>query len=397
MTLEQMKIQLGMESVPEVFESLYEQVKDTWQDRAALILSDEFITDVIEKSGQMTAYIDAILAGAKGVRENPAMCLLVCILEGYMGLDTKPDNSYIAPEGEGVTYDMLHLFPTMPAILKAAENFRNRNVPEDVIKNTMKIYTEVFDMTTRVYGRPFHSRQQMLWKWGPIHNRFIRIDRFNYDTPARFLKNCNIYRSVDGDVVVLADKVYVHTSGRILGAAGCKDEEGSFYAEAVETDTYIEGYPSTNGLIAKEKVRLPKPQWALSLTPEDPVPRIHIPAEGAFDDETVGAAFERAKKIFKECFPDTPCKAFFCESWLMSEQLKDFLKPDSKILGFQKWFVKTPLRSGGADVFDFAFKGHTIDREHPETWPEETTLQRGVKKLYVNGEFLHEGTGFFYI
>ena len=49
MTLEQMKAQLGMESVPEVFESLYEQVKDTWQDRAALILSDAFITDVIER------------------------------------------------------------------------------------------------------------------------------------------------------------------------------------------------------------------------------------------------------------------------------------------------------------------------------------------------------------
>ena len=142
MTLEQMKAQLGMESVPEVFESLYEQVKDTWQDRAALILSDDFITDVIERSGQMTAYVEQILAGAKGVRENPAMCLLVCILEAYMGLDTKPDNSYIAPEGEGVTYDMLHLFPTMPAILKVAENFRNRNVPADVIANTMKIYTD---------------------------------------------------------------------------------------------------------------------------------------------------------------------------------------------------------------------------------------------------------------
>lgn len=397
MTLAQMKNQLGMENVPEIFETLYEQIKDTWQDRAALILSDEFITDVIEKSGQMTAYLEPILAGAKGVRENPALCLLVCILEGYMGLDTKPDNSYIAPEGEGVTYDMLHLFPTMPAILKAAENFRKRNVPADVIANTMKIYTEVFDMTTHVYGRPFHSRQQMLWKWGAIHNRFIRIDRFNYDTPSHFLKNCNVYRSVDGEVVVLANKVQVHTSGHIVGAAGCKEEEGSFYAEVVETDTYIEGYPSTNGLIAKEKVRLPKPRWALSLTPEDLVPRIHIPAEGAFDDETVGAAFERAKKIFKECFPDTPCKAFFCESWLMSEQLKDFLKPDSKILGFQKWFIKTPLRSGGADVFDFAFRGHTIDREHPETWPEDTTLQRGVKKLYMNGEFLHEGTGIFYV
>ena len=32
MTLEQMKAQLGMEIVPEVFETLYEQVKDTWQE-----------------------------------------------------------------------------------------------------------------------------------------------------------------------------------------------------------------------------------------------------------------------------------------------------------------------------------------------------------------------------
>jgi len=397
MTLEQMKSELGLECVPEVFASLYEQMKDTWEDRAALILSDGFITDVIEKSGQMTAYSEPILTAAKGVRENSALCLLVCLLEGYMGLDTKPDDSYIAPKGEGVTYDILHLFPTLPAILKAIENFRKRNVPEDVIANTIKTYTEAFDVTTQINGKPIFSRQQLIWKWGVIHNRFIRIDRFNYDTPSHFLENCNVYRSIDGKVAVLADKVRIHTSGRILGAAGCDDEDGSFYAEVLETDTYFEGHPFVNDRVEKETVRLPKPWWSLSLTPDDLVPRIHIPAEGKFDDETIGAAFNRAKTIFKECFPDAPCKAFFCESWLLSHQLKDFLKPDSKILGFQKWFIKTPLKSGGEDVFDFAFSGHKIDREHLETWPEETTLQRGVKQLYLNGEFLHEGTGFFYI
>ena len=397
MTLEQMKAELSLPTIPKAFDALYEQMKDTWQDRAALILSDHFVTEVVEKSGQMTAYLEKIREGARAIRENPALSLLVCLLEGYMGLDTKPDNSYIAPEGEGVAYDMLHLFPTMPMIVKAIDNFRQRKVPEDVIAYTMKIYTDIFDYSTYSHGRPIHNRQQMLWKWGAIHNRFLRIDRFNYDTPAHFLENCNAYCSESGEVAILADKVRVHTSGRILGAAGCHDEEGSFYAEVVETDTYIEGYPSTDGLIAKEKIRLPKPQWSLALTPDDLVPRIHIPAEGAFDDETVGVAFERAKKIFKECFTDTPCKAFFCESWLMSEQLKDFLKPDSKILGFQKWFIKTPLRSGGADVFDFAFRGHKIDREHPEEFPEETSLQRGVKKLYMNGEFLHEGSGIFFV
>ncbi len=397
MTLEQMKTRLALESVPEVFESLYAQMVDTWQDRAALILSDGFITDAIKKSGQMTGYVEQVLAGAKEVRKNPALCLLVCLLEAYMRLDTKPDDSYVAPEGEGIAYDMLHLFPTIPMLVDSVENFRKRNVPEDVIAYTLKVYTEVFDVTTKINGRPIHNRQQMIWKWGVIHNRFLRIGRFNYDTPSHFLENVRIYRNKAGKTVVLADKVRVHASGRLLGTAGCDDETGSYYAEVEETDTCVIGHPSERGLIVKETVKLPKSEWMLVLTPDDLVPRIHIPAEGALDDETVGAAFERAKKIFKECFPDTPCKAFFCESWLLSEQLKDFLKPDSKILGFQKWFIKVPLKSGAADVFDFAFSGHKVDREHPEMLPETTTLQRGVKNLYVNGEYLHEGAGFFYI
>ena len=31
-----------------------------------------------------------------------------------------------------------------------------------------------------------------------------------------------------------------------------------------------------------------------------------------------------------------------------------------------------------------------------ETLPEDTSLQRSVKKLYLDGGYLHEGEGFFF-
>ena len=118
---------------------------------------------------------------------------------------------------------------------------------------------------------------------------------------------------------------------------------------------------------------------------------------GKQDKQTIMDSYVRARKVFAECFPDHPYKAFFCSSWLMSSDLHGILKPTSNILGFQEPFTRLPFKSTGTLVFSFAFDnvGAVIPTDI-DALPENTSLQRAVKQLHREGGYIHEGAGFFF-
>ena len=166
-------------------------------------------------------------------------------------------------------------------------------------------------------------------------------------------------------------------------------------ATVTETETAITGHPVVKGIVERETVTLLKSEWTQVLCDDDLVPRIHIPRQGSFDAESIQASIDRAREVFATCYPDMPFKAIFCESWLLSEDLKDMLKPDSKILAFQNRFIKVPLKSEGADASDFVYPLPIGYRDYPNL-PEDTSLQRAIKQRYLEGGYVYEGAGFFY-
>ena len=103
-----------------------------------------------------------------------------------------------------------------------------------------------------------------------------------------------------------------------------------------------------------------------------------------------------AKELFEKCFPDYPFKAFHCRTWLLAPQLRSILKPESNILSFQNRFIRVPYRSNGTECISFLYS--TL-ADIPEDWndlPENTSLQRAVKAIYLDGGCIHEGEGIFF-
>lgn len=398
MTLEEMQRALALPHIPDAFPAIYEKLADTCERRAQRILSDDFISQTISECYALAAYREEVLRGAQVLRKNPALCLLVCLLEQWLREGGDPAQSgYVPPKGEGIEFDLLHLYPAIPTMPESVAYLRRRNVPENVIAGTLQEYDRSLADGVLREGRPTMTVRLLSWLQSTvIQNRMINVDRLNFDIPGNFLEDVRVYRNAAGDTAVLADGIQVHSSGRVLGAVGCQDTAESFWACVKETETTVIGHSVTDGLVEKEPVTLDKTKWSLYLCPKDLVPRIHIPREGSFDTQTVQSTIDRARKVFAECYPDYPFKAFFCESWLLSADLRSMLKTDSNILKFQNRFIKVPLKSAGTDILDFVCPSIPIGSKDYQAMPETTGLQRAVKQKYITGGYVYEGAGFFY-
>ena len=76
----------------------------------------------------------------------------------------------------------------------------------------------------------------------------------------------------------------------------------------------------------------------------------------------------------------------------MDPQLEYLLKPDSNIIAFQKKFIRFPTVSSGNSVFYHVF---LKKYERLQDLPENTSLQRALKKHYFEGNYIYDLGGFF--
>ena len=121
---------------------------------------------------------------------------------------------------------------------------------------------------------------------------------------------------------------------------------------------------------------------------------VHIPAKGALTRESCEESYAKAIEIFKKHYPERDFKAFRCHSWMMAPELADILKPGSNLLEFQRPYKKYPSHTKGEDVLNFVFK---MKFTSYEDLPEDTSLQRALKKIYLSGGYLYEYCGIFTI
>ena len=396
MTLGKMRAELDLQILPDCFASFYENIRDSWKKRAEEILSDAYIKNTLEENRILTDRLDVILQAAAEVRENPAMCLLICLLEQWAQKGGIPEDGFQNPKGAGLAYDFYCLFATVPTIPQTVANLQKRGLPADVIADTMAEYDFCVRICENSLGRPAFDFGRLWWIQRVIHSKLVRIGRFKYDLPGQYSEGIRIYENAAGEQIVLADGMQLHRSGGILGTAGLEDTEGSFTATIAETQTTVEGYPIIDGFVQRKKVQLHKKAWKLLFTPTDNVLGIHIPPGGGFDPKTTEESIARAKEIFRKCYPDYPFKAFHCRTWLLAPQLRTILKPDSNILAFQNRFIRYPYRSNGTECISFLFDILSGVPDDLNELPENTSLQRAVKAIYLDGGCIHEGEGIFF-
>lgn len=124
---------------------------------------------------------------------------------------------------------------------------------------------------------------------------------------------------------------------------------------------------------------------------------IHIPpAENGLQPDDIDASLKLAMERLETYFPQVKGKQLvFCTStWLLSPELREILSPTSNIIKFQDRFAVTEFTQTEVPFLTFGFKVRAVNVEY-ESLPEDTHLQRELKKRLLNREPLHTGWGYF--
>lgn len=136
-------------------------------------------------------------------------------------------------------------------------------------------------------------------------------------------------------------------------------------------------------------------------TTGDPALAVHVPAcYGPLTPEVCNASFARARAFFARHFPDERYAVAICHSWLLDEQLAEYL-PEGNIVRFQRRFrhAYRPEPSPFPSILRFVFglddrpDGIAPTQEELGALPRRTALERAVVDHLKAGRCWRGGAG----
>lgn len=154
----------------------------------------------------------------------------------------------------------------------------------------------------------------------------------------------------------------------------CRDKNGSMF--------FDRGW-WTYRQISMQIFRLGELEYELKEHQGSNIISIHIPSDADLSPKAVDESLRQADIFFHTCFSNFPVHKYICSSWLLSPALKPLLADDSSILSFQKRFTITAEDKTDREYIEWLFQVPADTT--PESLPENTSLQRGVKEWLLDG------------
>ncbi len=370
-------------------------------------LSEEYVRGLNEDFGLFKTHEEVVYTALSQIQASPELTLFSRLLYEVLGSGrrggpyfrtlTLPKAPADAPHLVG--YDFVGLFAIMGHVRDNYGELVARGVPEEIIRDTIVGIDGSIETSTVKEGRPSFNKDYFMWSYNYINGRLLTLGRLNYQIWPGHSYPVRIFKNAKGDTALLVEGTKIDKSGYIHGSLGYTDEASAYDADFIETDEYYEGYPTDpeGGLVLPERRRLMKSEWAVAVKRSDAVLHIHIPAGGGFTAEALEESYRMAREIFGRCYPEFDVKVFFTGTWLITPELRPFLKPTSNMRTFASYFKLFPIRARGMSVYSFLFNriaSSPAEIDHA-TLPEDTSLQRSIKAHLVGGGYIHEWGGYF--
>ena len=122
----------------------------------------------------------------------------------------------------------------------------------------------------------------------------------------------------------------------------------------------------------------------------DKLINVHIPEGERLDETKCLESFAAAERFFSEFFPGHKYKYYLCESWLLFEGNRDFMKDDSNIVKFMNMFEHCYSVKIDAQAIERIYGKRKLFKKN---YPENTDLQRRAKDYMLKGNKLGIGVG----
>lgn len=110
---------------------------------------------------------------------------------------------------------------------------------------------------------------------------------------------------------------------------------------------------------------------------------IHIPADADLGKESVARSLEEFNQFRKKYYSEWENIRMTCDSWMLMPELKEFLGEDSNIIAFQNLFEIDIVNHDATWYMGWIYPGA---ERIGENLPEESTLQRNLKRYLLEGK-----------
>ena len=364
----------------------YEKALGLYREKGNFAFDRDRLIRLNYKYNFFRKWFHEVLAAAIEVEKDEELKIFVYMLALY--LDARDDLSLLEmPDRERLDTDYAPMFSFLYFLEEMIEDMESRGVPFDVISDTLNGFDSEINDYFRLYGR---GGVRIYYAWFNLftERRLLRVGRFQFEIKS-FEHPMRVYEK-DGDIKILADNADVHIKGMLFGSEGQNDEEGRYHADIEESDGCVTGYSANElGEITPEKITLKG--YREVLRQGDTVIGVHIPSDGPLDPEYSDESYERAREIFKKCYPEYDFKAFTCFSWLLEKRLRLIMGRDTNITRFADKYTAYPIVASGRAIYSFLFD--CPKPIPPSELPDKTSMHRCVKKYLTDGNVFYEKGG----
>ena len=399
--LEELMKSVNSERWPSRWNEIYDRVMDDYEKNGCELATPEFYDEIAEKYNILLDYKEYYKRAAVEIAKDDALCRVLCLIAESMK-DREQINKDIVeldlPKAQNDEYSFKHEMITALAMCSMLDHthklLSEMNLPIEHYNYGMRrceamVETYIMRNEGRIGAKS--------WEWFQlaIDAKLFRIGRLEIELDTKFTKKATVFENARGEIVTLACNAVMHRDGIELGTKNYEDADGSWEAVIDETDDAWVGHCyDERGFAKKEKTVLKKSEWKKIISPRDTVLGLHIPVGVKLTDEGISEDFKNIKRFLNEYFPSFEYKGFVCHSWLMDTQLLDMLGEETNISKFNKRFLKIGYRGQGQGVFMFVFNIGKPKNVILEKLPERTTLERKLKKHYLDGKAIYEIYGF---
>ena len=376
-------------TIPTALAACIQAAKAEFTARGVYFLEEAYIRSVCSHTNAFPALLPFVLETAARVRSNADLALYALFYSRAMEHRAEFSASLSAlaiPEEE----PMLPFLAMIPWIGRVYDTLTGRNLPADVIASTVDQFQSCVFLYEERFDRKGLSGNYISFLRHTIDDCLLGISRLRFEMltlrePIRLLRHKHT-----GEQVLLFGGGAMDARGLYAGTPPVSAE--AFTAAIDEDDAaWIGCVVNDAAKCLPERRRFAKSDWTLLLGPGDPVLNVHIPAHLPLTREALAESYRRAPEIFRTCYGFAP-KGFLCRSWMMSEELHELLAPTSNILMFQEPYHRFPIRTNGTAVYNFVFK---LRFKAFADMPEDTSLQRAMKRRYLDGGHVFEYGGVF--
>ncbi len=119
----------------------------------------------------------------------------------------------------------------------------------------------------------------------------------------------------------------------------------------------------------------------------------HIPQGEPLDISECEKAFLLAGDFFKNLYPQYDFQYFYCYSWLLDENLQNFLSDQTNLVRFMKLWTKYTSEKNMSSIIERVF-GFGMTREKLQDAVLNTGLQINLKKYLDNGGLCRDSAGY---